>query len=121
MSEPNLDRWSRKVVEQSKGSVWVGLGLTLALHLLQAPTLFILSAISTSERGLYLAFLPLLYIGLSQLVYMVPAILILRRRGDTETARGLIIGASLVCLQHVAMPQRTGDEYTKKRQQWGKY
>lgn len=99
MSEPNLDRWAREVVEQSKGNLWAGLGLTIVFHVLaQVPTFFLLLAIATSDRGLSLAVLPVMYIGLSQLIYMIPAILLLRRRGDAETVKGLIIGASLTFL-----------------------
>ena len=103
MSEPNLDRWAREVVEQSKGSIWVGLALTLGLHVLvQGLTLFIIGAVVRGEQGLILAFLPLMYIGVSQLVYIIPAILIARRKGDTEIAKGLIIGASLTFLLNAA-------------------
>jgi ABC-type Fe3+-siderophore transport system permease subunit len=42
--------------------------------------------------------LPMMYVGLSQLVYMIPAILIARRKGETETAKGLIVGASITFL-----------------------
>lgn len=99
MSEPNLDRWAREVVEQSKGSISAGLGFTLVFHLLaQVPGFFLLLSILPGEEGLFQAFYPILYIGLSQLVYMVPAILIFRRRGDTETAKGLIIGSSITFL-----------------------
>lgn len=99
MSEPNLDRWAREVAEQSKGSISAGLGLTLVFHLLtQVPAFFLLLVIFTGEEGLLLAFLPMMYIGLSQLVYMIPAVLIFRRKGGTETAKGLIIGASITFL-----------------------
>jgi hypothetical protein len=100
MPEPNnLDRWAREVVEQSKGSVWSGLGVTLVLHMLvQVAAFFILVTIVSGERGLELAILPLGYIGVSQLVYMIPAILIFRRRGDAETAKGLIVGGSITFL-----------------------
>ena len=50
----------------------------------------------TGEEGL--EFLPLMYMGVSQLVYMIPAILIFRRKGDSETAKGLIVGASITFL-----------------------
>ena len=103
MSEPNLDRWARAMVERSRGSVWSGLGLTLMLHfVIQVPTVFILGYSVSGERALILTFLPLMYIGLSQLVYMIPAILVARRKGETETAKGLIIGASLTFLLNAA-------------------
>ena len=103
MPEPNLDRWAREVLEQSRGSIWAGLGLTVALHfVIQVPTVFILGFITRGERALYLTFLPLMYVGLSQLVYMIPAILIARRKGESTTAKGLIIGASLTFLLNCA-------------------
>jgi hypothetical protein len=99
MSEPNLDRWAREVVEQSRGSIRAGLGLTLLFHfVVQVSLLFILGWIVTGERSLELPILPVVYIGLSQLVYMIPVILIARRKGETETAKGLIIGASITFL-----------------------
>lgn len=103
MTEPNLDRWAREVVERSRGSIWAGVGLTLLFHfVVQVCLLFILGAIVTGERGLEVAFLPLIYIGLSQLVYMIPVILIARHKGETETAKGLIIGASITFLLNAA-------------------
>ena len=87
--EPNLDRWARGVVEQSKGSIWAGLGLTLLFHfVVLVSLLFILGTIVSGERGLELGILPVMYIGLSQLVYMIPAIWIARRKGETETSQG---------------------------------
>jgi hypothetical protein len=60
------------------------------------PAVFLLLfTIVPGEEGLGLAIYPPMFIGVSQLVYMIPAILIFRRRGDTRTAKGLIIGAAL--------------------------
>jgi hypothetical protein len=43
-----------------------------------------------------------LLIGLTQLVYMVPAIVIALRRGRTSLAKGLIIGAAVTFLLNAA-------------------
>ena len=95
----NLDRWAREVVEQSRGSIGAGLGLTLVFHIVALVAIFlILPMIVTGELGLELSIKLLMYMGLFQLVYMIPAILISRRRGETETAKGLIIGASVTFL-----------------------
>lgn len=104
MSDPNLDRSARDIVEQPKGSIWAGLGLTLMFHfVVQVSLLFILAMIVPgSERNLEIALLPLMYLGLSQLVYMIPAILIARRKEETETAKGLIVGAALTFLLNAA-------------------
>jgi len=99
MPESNLDRGAREVVEQSTGSFGRGLGLTVVFHIVvQAPLFFILLATAKSERGLELAIYSVMYIGLTQLVYMIPAILFARRRGETKTANGLIVGASCTFL-----------------------
>lgn len=95
MPEPNLDRWAREVVEQSKGSLWAGLGLTLVFHIVALVAMYFIFV--SSELGLMLE-LPMRFIGLSQLVYMIPAILIFRRRDAHETAKGLIVGASITFL-----------------------
>jgi len=85
--------------EQRKGSVGLGLGLTVMFHVIaQAPVFFLLLAMARSDRGLELAFAPVLHIGLTQLIYIIPAILFSRHRGETETAKGLVIGAALTFL-----------------------
>jgi hypothetical protein len=96
MPESNLDRWAREVVEQSKGSIRGGLALTLVLHLFfqVLAVFFLILTMVPGEEGPGLAIYPPMFIGLSQLVYMIPATLIFRRRGDTRTAKGLIIGAA---------------------------
>ena len=99
MSEPNLDRWAREVEEQSKGSIWKGLGVTLLFHAIAMGILFfILAVVVNSEEGLMWVVYPMMYMGLTQLVYMIPAILIFRSRGATEIAKGLIVGASMTFL-----------------------
>lgn len=103
MPESNLDRWAREVVEQSKGSIGLGLGLTFMFHFLfQVPTFFILLSTVTGERTFDWVTFPLRYIGLSQLVYMIPAVLIARRKGEAATLKGLITGASLTFLLNAA-------------------
>ncbi len=103
MTESNLDRPASELAELSPGSVALGLGLTVMFHVIvQVPTFFLLMAIASSERGLELPILAAMYIGLSQLVYMIPAVLFSRHRGETETAKGLVIGASVTFLLNAA-------------------
>jgi hypothetical protein len=66
-----------------------GLGLSVLLHLIQAP---------------FLAFGPILLmlIGASQLIYQVPAFFILRSRGRMGMAKGILIGGSLTLLLNAA-------------------
>ena len=103
MPETNLDRPASEAAEQRKGSVGLGLGLTVMFHVIaQVTTFFVLMAIVSSNRGLELPILALMCMGLTQLVYMIPAILFSRKRGETETAKGLIIGASVTFLLNAA-------------------
>ncbi len=66
-----------------RGSVWAGIGLLALLHLIQIPLLFV--------AGIF-------WIGLSQLVYVVPAAIILMNKRRTATANGLWIGAGITFL-----------------------
>ena len=63
-----------------------GLGLLLLLHLIQIPFAVVTIGIS------------LIVLGLSQLVYVIPAIIISRRKGRPGIAKGLIIGAAITLL-----------------------
>jgi len=63
-----------------------GLGLLLLLHLIQIPFAVVTFGIS------------LIAIGLSQLVYVIPAIIISRRKGRPGIVKGLIIGAAITLL-----------------------
>lgn len=71
-------------------TVWQGIRLTLLLHLIQIPMGLLTISISPAV------------IGISQLVYMLPAIRLARERNQTEKAQGLIIGASVTFLLNAA-------------------
>ena len=73
-------------VTKSEGSVWSGIGQALLLHLIQVPLGFVSAGIS------------LIFIGVSQLLYIVPAILIYKRSGQSEIVKGLIIVAAVTFL-----------------------
>ena len=98
------------------GGFLPGLGLTVLLHLLQIPLwivagllIFSVQALTSGPSGgpaqdslwLYISIaagICLLLIGLSQLVYMVPAIVIARRRGRADLVQGLTIGLAATFL-----------------------
>ena len=86
---------------EQKGSVWPGLGLSLLLHLFQIPIAILILIIFKGEEQLYVIFPPL-FIGVSQLIYMVPAIIIAAVKGKSQLVKGLIIGASIVFLLNAA-------------------
>jgi len=75
--------------------VGAGLGMTFALHGVAIAILF--GLIILPEFGVYfLVALP--FLGLVQFLYMIPAILIARKRGQPNLAKGLIIGAAATFL-----------------------
>lgn len=71
---------------RSTADVFRGLGLALLLHLIQLPLFFLTSGVT------------LAFVGVSQLVYIIPAILIARRKGRPDIGKGLIIGAAVTFL-----------------------
>ena len=74
----------------SKGSVAWGVGQILLFHLLQIPV------------AAMTVFLSLAVICVSQLAYVIPAIIVARRKGHDDTAKGIIIVASLTALLNIA-------------------
>ncbi|HXI89711.1 MAG TPA: hypothetical protein VNO24_06810 [Blastocatellia bacterium] len=75
---------------ESKGSIVRGVGEVLLFHLLQIPLAFMTS------------FLSLAVICVSQLAYVIPAIIVARRKGHEETVKGIIIAASVSALLNIA-------------------
>jgi hypothetical protein len=77
-------------------------GYSCLLHLLQIPLAvlawLVFSLLFDAETGAGVAFGSLLLVGVSQLFYMIPAVVIARRRGRTALAQGFIIGAAVVFL-----------------------
>lgn len=94
MSDDELDR--NRVDDESmveseyKGSVVWGVGQILLFHLVQIP----LAAMTM--------FLSLAVISVSQLVYVIPAIVVARRKGHEDTVKGIIIAASVSALLNIA-------------------
>ena len=74
-----------------KDRVWQGIALGFLLHLIQLPV------------ALFTHGLSLLFIGLSQFIYIVPAIVIASQKGHASIVIGLIIGASLTFLLGVPL------------------
>jgi hypothetical protein len=72
------------------GSVAWGVGQVLLFHMLQIPVAFMTM------------FFSLAVICVSQLTYVIPAIIVARRRGHEDTVKGIIIAASVTTLLNVA-------------------
>jgi hypothetical protein len=77
-------------LEKSQGSIWMGVGQVFLFHLAQIPLAFMTS------------FLSLAVICVSQLAYVIPALIIARRKGHDATVKGIIIAASLTALLNIA-------------------
>ena len=78
------------VEAESKGSVSWGVGQIVLLHLVQLP-------VAAMTIGLSLAVM-----SVSQLIYVIPALIIARRKGHEDTVKGIIIAASMTALLNIA-------------------
>jgi hypothetical protein len=74
--------------------VVAGIALTFGLHLAAIIVLIAIAAVS-DEAVMFGALFFFLLIGVSQFVYMIPAIIIAYRRGRRALGKGLIIGAAI--------------------------
>lgn len=70
-------------------SALAGVTISILLHLLQLLLVLITP-------------LSFWFIGISQLVYIIPAIVIANLKGETNIVKGLIIGASITFLLNAA-------------------
>jgi len=80
------DRTDERLSQQRE--IWRGVGLAFLLHMIQIPLTFVTSFF----------FLSLIFIGISQLLYIVPAIVIYQRKGRPGVVKGLIIAAAITFL-----------------------
>lgn len=89
-----------------EGSVAQGIVITVALNLLQVVLIGLISSQFAggggSERELTIFVVGLSCAGLIQLIYIVPLYFYFKRKEKTETAKGLVIAASVVILINVA-------------------
>ena len=94
MSEEELNKSGadgKPIIEaESKGSVAWGIGQVVLLHVVQLP-------VAAMTIGLSLAVM-----SVSQLIYVIPALIIARRKGHEDTVKGIIIAASVTALLNIA-------------------
>jgi Na+/proline symporter len=87
----------RKPPDSERRGILTGLALTVAMHVVLIVFCFTVGL--SLERQIRMAGTALFFaafgLGVSQFVYMVPAILIARRRGRRAVAKGMIIGAAI--------------------------
>jgi hypothetical protein len=90
----------------SEGSSTIGCLMVLGLHiagLLLSVGLVGLVNVFLGARGeAFYFFLPFLFIGVAQLLWVIPAVLIARSMGHTETMKGIISGAALTFILNSA-------------------
>jgi hypothetical protein len=92
----------------NEGSAFRGFALVVVLQLLQAGLVMSIGDQFNSGgdaglgRSLMVAFIGLGGAGIIQLIYVVPLYFYFKKKGRTETARGLVIAASLVILINAA-------------------
>ncbi len=86
-------------IQQATGNPWWGFGLALLLHLIQIPIAILFIALASDP---YFFLVPPMFIGISQLVYIIPALLIAHKLGKPHIVKGLLIGASLSFLLNAA-------------------
>ncbi len=78
------------------GSVTKGIGLGIMVSFLGPAVIAFLLGFGPST--LEWLFVPLLFIGVAQLVWMVPIVLVFRSKGETETVKGVVIVAAVVAI-----------------------
>jgi hypothetical protein len=88
----------RESPDDQSNDVFAGIGLTFGLHLAVLVLLSLGAMLSGSPEGLVIAGLLFATLGVSQLVYIWPAVLVARRRGHPAVAKGLIIGAAITLI-----------------------
>lgn len=66
--------------------IWIGIGIALLLHLIQLP----LAALTV--------FVSLIFMGVTQLLYIIPAIVVYHRKKRRGVVKGLIIAAAITFL-----------------------
>lgn len=79
-------------------NVFLGIGATFVSHAVVLVMLWILSMLFQSSTIGGIAFFSLFGIGIAQLVYILPLAIWLGRRGRSDTAKGLAIGAIITLL-----------------------
>lgn len=85
---------------ETQGRVSSGIALGIGLNVLQALLVFFVAAKAGGNMDRFVTALLIGWggAGVVQLAYVVPLYLRLRKKDRTETAKGLVIAASLVIL-----------------------
>lgn len=92
--------------QRNDGSIALGVAIGIGLNLLQVGLVsfigdYIGERESGTDRTFLISMIGLGGAGLIQLIYIVPLYLHFRKKEKTETAKGIVIAASLVMLINV--------------------
>jgi hypothetical protein len=82
--------------ERECGSVMKGIAFGMMASFLGCTVLAMVLGFGSSSMEWL--FVPLFFVGITQLLWIVPMVLQFRRKGQPETAKGLVIVAALVAL-----------------------
>jgi zinc transporter ZupT len=96
MNEENQNSENRNEPEE----FGVGIAFTVGLHIIFAGILFALSLLQ--DKSDYTMFFPLMVIGITQTIYMIPAFVIAKGKGKEQLAKGLLVGAAITFLLNAA-------------------
>lgn len=94
MNEQPQNPSRRHSIAEVLGGFVLGIGLVAMCNFL----LYMAFRSMVSSRLCWIVLWLIFGFGVTQLIYMVPAILVARRRGNVGRAKGLIIAASLAFL-----------------------
>jgi hypothetical protein len=93
-----MNPYDQSVKQRSRaGEIFLGIGVGLALHIIQLPVVFV-----GMTFDLHLAAVSAIFIGVSQLVYVVPAIVVCLLKGRSGIVIGLVIIAAITFLLNAA-------------------
>lgn len=89
---------SEKNDENDKEEFGKGIGYTFGLHIIFAAILYLVFSIS----GELIFLLMIFFIGVSQVLYILPAVFIAQSKGRPQLAKGFIVGAAITFLLNAA-------------------
>lgn len=78
------------------------LGYTAGMHAIFAAILSVFFWLHGKSEGDYTMLFPLLCLGVTQTLYMIPAFVIAKGKGNDQLAKGLLIGAGVTFLLNAA-------------------
>jgi hypothetical protein len=82
-------------------SISSGVRIALLLHLAALGFCLMIYVMSRVSQGFGVLLFPLIFAGVSQLVYLIPAAVMQKRRGRPQAMKGIILVAAITVLLNV--------------------